>query len=54
MCSTAVCIIVVCSVESREMKLGRNLLNVFIIIGQINSILKHESNDIPTEDMLMS
>jgi hypothetical protein len=54
MCSTAICSIVVCSVESKEMKLGRNLLNVFIVIRRINSILKHENNDIATEAVLMS
>lgn len=53
MCSTSICSIVVCSVESKEMKLGRKLLNVLVIIGWINSILKHESNDIATEAMLM-
>jgi len=53
MCSTARYSIVVCSVESKEMKLGRNLLNVFIIIGWLNNILKHQKNDIATEAMLM-
>jgi hypothetical protein len=54
MCSTATHSIGVCSVDSKEMKSGRNFLDVFIIIGQISSILKHQSNDIATEAMLMS